>query len=89
MQYYIKKRQQIVKRLQFKKEKRELSRLLDKKHKKTSSLILVHTFYALYLFQFLGNTHACVHFLSPFSKFGLIVFQKVSSGEFRSHKVCQ
>lgn len=43
----------------------------------------------LYLFQFLGNAHARVDLLSAFSEFGLIVFQKVASGEFRSDKMCE
>lgn len=46
-------------------------------------------FAPLYLFQFLGNAHACVDFLSAFSEFGLIAFQKVASGELRSDEMWQ
>lgn len=63
-------------------KKKKLNRTIVKKN-----ISKLHTL--LYLFQFLGNAHACVDFLSAFSEFGLIVFQKVASGQLRSDKMCQ
>lgn len=44
---------------------------------------------SVYLLQLLGNTHACVHPLPALRVFGFIVFQEVTSGEFRTNEARQ
>lgn len=60
-----------------------------KKKKLNRTIVKKNISKLLYLFQFLGNAHACVDFLSAFSEFGLIVFQKVASGQLCSDKMRQ